>query len=91
MKFKLLSCAGALLCGLVFSGEAAEPDWNPSAIQACDRACLANVLDGYMNAIFRHDPKAVPPLAIDYRMIENTGQIDVGGRLMAREGGTDQL
>jgi hypothetical protein len=29
-------------------------------------------MDGYMNAIYMHDPKAVPPLSIDARMTENT-------------------
>lgn len=58
------------------------PAWNPSAIKECDRACLVGIMDGYMNAIFKHDPKAVPPLALDVRMTENTGQMDVGeGRL----------
>ena len=25
-------------------------------------------MDGYMNAIYKHDPKAAPPLAIDVRV-----------------------
>jgi hypothetical protein len=57
---------------------AQEPAWNESAIKECDRACLVGILDGYMNAIFKRDPRAVPPLSIDVRMTENTGQIDVG-------------
>jgi hypothetical protein len=28
-----------------------------------DRACLVGIMDGYRNAIYQHDPKAVPPLA----------------------------
>ncbi len=28
-----------------------------------------------MNAIYKHDPKAVPPLAMDVRMTENTGHM----------------
>jgi len=28
-------------------------------------------MKGYMNAIYKHDPKAVPPRAIDVRMTEN--------------------
>ena len=44
----------------------------------CNRECLVGIMDGYMNAIYKHDPKAVPPLAIDVRMTENTGRMDVG-------------
>jgi hypothetical protein len=42
------------------------------------------VLDGYMNAMFKKDPKAVPPLSIDVRMTENTAQIDVGEGVLWR-------
>jgi hypothetical protein len=37
-----------------------------------------------MNAIFTHDPKAVPALAADVRMTENTGQMDVGEGVLWR-------
>ena len=60
------------------------PAWNPDAIKECDRACLVGIMDGYMNAIFKHDPKAVPPLALDVRMTENTGHMDVGEGLLWR-------
>ena len=60
------------------------PAWNPDAIKECDRACLVGIMDGYMNAVFKHDPKAVPPLALDVRMTENTGQMDVGEGLLWR-------
>jgi hypothetical protein len=58
--------------------------WDPSAIKPCDRDCLIGFMDGYMNAIFKHDPKAVPPLAIDVRMTENTGHMDVGEGMLWR-------
>ena len=58
--------------------------WDASLVKPCDRACLIGIMDGYMNAIFQHDPKAVPPLALDVRMTENTGQIDVGEGLLWR-------
>ncbi|HKV04027.1 MAG TPA: hypothetical protein VJO53_02845 [Candidatus Acidoferrales bacterium] len=60
------------------------PEWNAAAIKECDRACLVGIMDGYMNAIFKHDPKAVPPLALDVRMTENTGQMDVGDGMLWR-------
>ena len=62
---------------------AQEPPWNAAA-KECDRACLVGILDGYLNAIFAHDPKAVPPLARDVRMTENTGQMDVGEGVLWR-------
>jgi len=63
---------------------AGEPEWNAAAIKECDRACLVGIMDGFMNAIFKHDPKLVPPLALDVRMTENTGQMDVGEGVLWR-------
>lgn len=67
-----------LLGGLAFRVMAAEPEWNPARFQPCDRACLVDILDGYMNGIFPHNPKLVPLLALDVRMTENTGHRNVG-------------
>lgn len=78
---KLMS--GLLTCLAVTTAVAQEPAWNP-AIKECDRACLVGILDGYMNAIFKRDPKAVPPLSKDVRMTENTGQMDVGEGVLWR-------
>src|SRR6185295_16906470 len=80
----LRGVAGLLFCVTAASLGAQEPAWNPSAIKVCDRACLVGILDGYMNAIFKHDPKAVPPLSIDVRMTENTGVMDVGEGMLWR-------
>ena len=63
---------------------AGEPEWNPAALKECDRACLVGIMDGYMDAIFKHDPKAVPPLSIDVRMTENTGEMTVGEGVLWR-------
>jgi hypothetical protein len=63
---------------------AGEPEWNPATFKECDRACLVGIMDGYMNAIFKHDPKAVPPLAINVRMTENTGVMEVGEGVLWR-------
>jgi len=60
------------------------PEWTPDVVKPCDRACLVGFIDGYMNAIYAHDPKAVPPLALDVRMTENTGHMDVGEGLLWR-------
>src|SRR5579863_10200317 len=60
------------------------PEWNPSMVKPCDRACLVGFMDGYMNAIFKHDPNAVPPLALDVRMTENTAELNIGEGMLWR-------
>jgi hypothetical protein len=82
MKLKLLGA-----CALVVAATqmpAAEPEWSPSRVKDCNRECLVGIMDGYMNAIYKHDPKAVPPLAVDVRMTENTGHMDVGEGVLWR-------
>jgi len=80
----LRGLGGLLLCVTAARIAAQEPQWNPAAIKPCDRACLVGILDGYMNAMFKHDPKAVPPLSIDVRMTENTAVMDVGEGMLWR-------
>lgn len=72
-----------LLGGLALPMTAAEPE-NPAAIQECDRSCLVRIMDSYMYAIFQHDPKRVPPLALDVRMTENSGHMDIGEGMLWR-------
>jgi hypothetical protein len=66
----------ASACTLVFviaaTVLAQEQEWNPSRVKECDRPCLVNIVDGYMNAIFKHDPKTGPPMSKDIRVTENT-------------------
>src|SRR5712691_8065934 len=76
--------AGVLFCVTDISAAAGEPEWNPASIKECNRACLIGIMDGYMDAIFKHDPKAVPPVAADVRMTENTGQMDIGEGVLWR-------
>ena len=86
------AAAGVMLAAMAIKVKTVEPEWNRAAIKECDRPCLVAALDGYMDAIFKHDPKAVPPLAIEYHMTENTGHIDVGGGvLLARACGADHV
>jgi hypothetical protein len=85
MQTKLIAiCAGLLLSGIPISVMAAEPEWSAASIKECDRACLAGIMDGYMDALFKHDPKALPPLALDVRMTENTGVMTVGEGVLWR-------
>jgi hypothetical protein len=81
---KLEAIGGLLLCAAAATTTAQEPEWNPAAIRECDRSCLIGIMDGYMNAVFKHDPKAVPALAKDLRMTENTGEIEVGEGVLWR-------
>ena len=37
-----------------------------------------------MNAIFQHDPKRAPPLALDVPMTKNTGHMDIGEGMLWR-------
>jgi len=85
LKFQkeLFILTAILLPAVLNTAAAQEPKWNP-AVKECDRACLVGIMDGYMNAIFRHDPKAVPPTTIDVRMTENTGVMDVGEGMLWR-------
>jgi hypothetical protein len=90
ISFGLVLLAGFAICGGKFAAAGPAPEqgpaqaWNPAAMQECDRTCLIGIMDGYMNAIFQHDPKAVPPLALDVRMTENTGQMEVGEGMLWR-------
>jgi hypothetical protein len=68
----------------VSSASAAEPEWNPSAVKECDRSCLINIMDEYMDALFMQDLNALPPLSIDIRMTENTGVMEVGEGVLWR-------
>ena len=43
----------------------------------CDRACLENVLNQYLEALVAHDPKRLP-LSADVMYTENDQQLDVG-------------
>jgi hypothetical protein len=78
----LFAALALLLAGLPLA--AAEPEWNPANVKECDRQCLVGIMDAYMNAMFKHDMKALPPLSIDVRMTENTGAMDVGEGVLWR-------
>jgi hypothetical protein len=89
MKNSFLTLAIVLFLGGPAAAAAPAPqapaaEWDPSGMKPCDRACLVGIMDGYMNAIFAHDLRAVPSLALDVRMTENTGHMDVGEGLLWR-------
>src|SRR3990172_12691812 len=81
-KRLLFACGLLLLSNLTL---AQAPLWTRDNLnKACDRVCLVKLLDGYMAAIYAHDPAAVPPLAKRYRMTENTGGIEIGEGVLWR-------
>jgi hypothetical protein len=49
-----------------------------SAQTTCDRACLRTLLDQYLAAVIKHDPK-VAPLAIGFRQTENAINVSPSG------------
>ncbi len=82
MRMCWLAFAACVLAAI--SARAAEPEWSSARVKDCNRECLVGFMDGYMNAIYQHDPKIVPPLAVDVRMTENTGRMDVGEGVLWR-------
>jgi len=83
MTRRLFALCGAMLAAnLTF---AQVPEWTSDNLnQECDRNCLVGIMDQYMDAMFAHDPSAVPTLATNYRMTENTGMMEVGEGVLWR-------
>jgi hypothetical protein len=48
-----------------------------AAAQNCDRACLKDALDSYLNAVSKHDPSAAP-LMVGFRQTENAVAVRLG-------------
>jgi len=49
-----------------------------SAQAVCDRTCLRTLLDQYLAAVIKHDPKAAP-LVVGFRQTENAINVSPGG------------
>ena len=52
----------------------------------CDRECLVNFMKQYLDALVKHDPKAVP-FAYEVKFVENTANIPVGKGLWVTASG----
>src|ERR1700693_5126697 len=67
-------------CGCALQRRGPPTDGDGARVGTLAREGLQSGVPGrhHMNAIYKHDPKAVPPLSIDVRMTENTGHMDVG-------------
>ncbi len=56
------------------------------AAQTCDRQCLVNLMQDYLAALVKHDPKAVP-FSDEVKFTENTANIPVGDGLWVTASG----
>jgi hypothetical protein len=81
MKRKHLGCAFILAAtGLLTASGSLQ------AAQSCDRQCLVTVMQNYLAALVKHDPKAVP-FADEVKFTENTANIPVGDGLWVTASG----
>src|SRR5580765_783997 len=72
-RLRLRMLAGALVAAWTVSSAASA-----SAQAACDRTCLRTLLDQYLAAVVKHDPKAAP-LIVGFRQTENAINVSPGG------------
>src|ERR1041385_4659849 len=63
---------------LLAGGTASPAAAQAPAQAACDRACLRTMLDQYLQAVIKHDPKAAP-LIVGFRQTENAVNVAPGG------------
>jgi hypothetical protein len=56
------------------------------AAQTCDRQCLVSLIQNYLSALVKHDPKAVP-FADEVKFTENMANIPVGDGLWVTASG----
>ena len=78
----------ALLASVVLStgasgATAGEPPWDAARVKPCDRACLVAVMDGYLDALLKHDAGGLP-LEVGARITENAAPIGVGQGVLWR-------
>jgi hypothetical protein len=70
----------ALLVAVSAAQSATSLAWAQGGRAACDRACLENWVDRYLDAVIAADPARVP-LADDVRFTENGQRLEVGDGL----------
>ena len=77
----MMRCTRWMLVGVAVALSGAVPaPAHAQAQAACDRACLSTMLDQYLAAVVKHDPKAAP-LIIGFRQTENAINVPPGGGL----------
>jgi len=86
MKIKRLAVAFILIATVILG--ASDP---LQAAQTCDRQCLVALMQNYLAALVKHDPKAVP-FANEVKFTENTANIPVGyGLWVTASGGPTEF
>ena len=70
----LVAAAGALVLG--FSTSQLKASIGPIPLN-CNRACLEGVIDQYLNAVVKHDPK-LAPFSEDIKYTENAQAMKIG-------------
>jgi hypothetical protein len=86
MKIKRLAVAFILIATVILG--ASDP---LQAAQTCDRQCLVTLMQNYLTALVKHDPKAVP-FANEVKFTENTANIPVGyGLWVTASGGPTEF
>ena len=86
MKIKRLAVAFILIATAMLG--ASDP---LQAAQTCDRQCLVTLMQNYLAALVKHDPKAVP-FANEVKFTENTANIPVGyGLWVTASGGPTEF
>lgn len=77
----ILSCVVGCQPGTTGQSEDTETRTAVATGEAtCDRACLEDLVEQYLDAMIAHDPEQVP-IADDFRMTENGQQLPVGDAL----------
>jgi hypothetical protein len=56
---------------------AQEPPWDPARARPCDRACLVEIADRYIDAIVKRNPAGLP-IEPETRITENTATVSIG-------------
>jgi len=67
-----------MLAGALAALSAIASAGTASAQTTCDRTCLRTLLDQYLAAVVKHDPKAAP-LVVGFRQTENAINVAPGG------------
>ncbi len=88
MKMKPLIAAVAVILSMAILGASGSVFAQDSE---CDRQCLVNMMQRYLAALVKHNPKAVP-FAEEVKFVENTANIPVGkGLWITTSGGPSEF
>src|SRR6266542_2988421 len=79
-----LTIAPVILVAVVAVGlRAQEPPWDASRVKPCDRQCLVDISDRYLDAMMKKDPAGLP-LEPETRITENTATVGIGEGVLWR-------